>query len=241
VSPSGSYRFFPDSKRIINHGPTFDLAYIWDETYGYTDHDQSAGYAVSFQNNANISVNLRNVFTYLFTDFDPTNSPEELNAVKLPDSTSYHYTSLEASFASDPRRIFSISLNGLHGDYFNGTRTGIRGTLTYRMQPFGLISMDFNYNRIRLPAPFQSADIYLVGPRIDLTLSRSVFFTTFLQYNSQFSNLNINSRFQWRFKPVSDLFIVYTDNYFYSFDQPDQNFSPKSRSIVLKLTYWLNL
>lgn len=241
VSPSGSYRFFPDSKRIISHGPTFDLAYIWDHTFGYTDHDQSVGYAVSFQNNANLSVNVRNVFTYLFTDFDPTNSPEELNAVKLPDSTSYHYTSVEASFSSDPRKTFSISLNGLHGDYFNGTRTGLMGTLTYRMQPFGLISMDFNYNRIRLPAPFQSADIYLVGPRIDLTLSRSVFFTTFLQYNSQFSNLNINSRFQWRFKPVSDLFIVYTDNYFYSFDQPDQNFSPKSRSIVLKLTYWLNL
>jgi len=26
--------------------------------------------------------------------------------------------------------------------------------------------------------------------------------------------VNINSRLQWRFKPVSDLFIVYTDNYF---------------------------
>ncbi len=53
--------------------------------------------------------------------------------------------------------------------------------------------------------------------------------------------MNINSRLQWRFKPVSDLFIVYTDNYYYSFDQPHDNFMPKNRSLVVKLTYWLNL
>ncbi|HCR54160.1 MAG TPA: hypothetical protein DIW27_07085 [Cytophagales bacterium] len=98
-----------------------------------------------------------------------------------------------------------------------------------------------NYNKIELPSPYQSADIYLVSPRVDLTLSRTVFFTTFFQYNSQFNNVNINSRFQWRFKPVSDLFIVYTDNYYYAFDTPQQNFNPKSRSIVIKLTYWLNM
>jgi hypothetical protein len=41
---------------------------------------------------------------------------------------------------------------------------------------------------------------------------------------------------------VSDLFIVYTDNYFYAFDtQPTENFTPKNRAIVIKLTYWLNL
>ncbi len=32
-------------------------------------------------------------------------------------------------------------------------------------------------------------------------------------YNEQVGNLNINTRFQWRLKPASDLFLVYTDNY----------------------------
>ena len=77
---------------------------------------------------------------------------------------------------------------------------------------------------------------------MDLTLSRSVFFTSYLQYNSQYKNVNINTRFQWRFKPVSDLFIVYTDNYFYSFENagPYSNFTPKNRAFVIKLTYWFN-
>ena len=33
-------------------------------------------------------------------------------------------------------------------------------------------------------------------------------------HNNQINNMNINTRFQWRYAPVSDLFIVYTDNYF---------------------------
>ena len=44
-------------------------------------------------------------------------------------------------------------------------------------------------------------------------------------------------------EPVSDLFIVYTDNYFYSFDsnQLQDNFQPKNRAIVIKFTYWINI
>ncbi|MBZ0246684.1 MAG: hypothetical protein K8H85_12125, partial [Cyclobacteriaceae bacterium] len=152
-----------------------------------------------------------------------------------------HYTNLELSFNSDPRKLFNYELKMVSGEYFNGTRNGVQAKVNYRIQPYGVLSLDMNYNKIELPAPYQSADIYLISPRVDLTLSRTVFFTTFFQYNSQFSNININSRFQWRFKPVSDLFIVYTDNYFYDFDMPQQNFNPKTRSIVLKLTYWFNM
>jgi hypothetical protein len=47
--------------------------------------------------------------------------------------------------------------------------------------------------------------------------------------------MNFNARLQWRFKPVSDLFVVYTDNYF------TENLKIRNRSLVLKLTYWLNI
>ncbi|MFP4090575.1 MAG: hypothetical protein ACLFT3_09735, partial [Cyclobacteriaceae bacterium] len=115
------------------------------------------------------------------------------------------------------------------------------GTLSYRAQPYGLFSLDMTYSRIKLDEPYTSADIFLIGPRMDLTFSKSVFFTTFVQYNSQFENINVNSRFQWRFQPVSDLFIVYTDNYIYDFFDRTNNFAVKNRALVVKLTYWLNV
>jgi len=243
ISPSGSYSFYPKSKVINSHGPTWDLAFIWDDIYGYTDHELTGGYAVIFQSQAMLQFNAKNTYIYLFSDFDPTNSPPGDNAVKLPAGTDYNYTNVSLSYASDPRKPFTFLLTTIAGEYFNGTRKAITGTFNYRFQPYGIFSLDMSVNRIELPQPYMSANIYLVGPRLDLTLTRSVFFTTFFQYNSQYNNVNINSRFQWRFKPVSDLFIVYTDNYFYAFDdnRAYSNFTPKNRALVLKLTYWLNL
>jgi hypothetical protein len=243
ISPSGAYLFYPKSKLINSHGPMFDVAVVWDEVYGYTDHDYIGGYGITFQNQAMLMVNYKNTYTYLFQDFDPTNSPPEDQAVKLPAGTDYTYSSVNMTFTSDPRKPFTYDLLATAGQYYNGSRAALGGVLRYRFQPYGIFSLDMNVNRIRLPEPYNSANIYLVGPRLDLTLSRSVFFTTFFQYNSQYNNVNINSRFQWRFKPVSDLFIVYTDNYYYTFDDTRmyQNFTPKNRALVLKLTYWLNL
>jgi len=56
-----------------------------------------------------------------------------------------------------------------------------------------------------------------------------------VQYNEQSNNINVNTRVQWRYKPASDIFIVYTDNYLPS------PFSVKNRFLVLKMTYWWNI
>lgn len=240
-SPSGAYRWFPANSSVNNHGPVVDASYIWDDVYGLSDYQYVPGYAMVFQDQSTLNLQVQHTYTFLLFPFDPTNSPPEDNAVKLPAFTGYTYTNASINYISDPRRLFTYNLGALHGEYFNGTRTNLTASLNYRFQPFGVLSLDANFNRITLPAPYTSADIYLISPRIDLTLSRSVFFTTFIQYNSQYENMNINTRFQWRFKPVSDLFIVYTDNYFYAFDtQPTENFTPKNRAIVIKLTYWIN-
>jgi hypothetical protein len=186
-------------------------------------------------------VQLQNTYTLLFFDFDPANSPPEESPIKLPAFTSYSYTNASMIFQSDPKKYFTYLISGLYGQYYNGLRSNLQTTLSYRWQPYGVFSLDANFNQIALPEPYKTSNIYLIGPRMDFTLTRAVFFTTLIQYNSQYQNMSINSRFQWRFKPVSDLFIVYTDNYFYSFDQPAQNLSPKNRALVVKLTYWFNL
>jgi hypothetical protein len=95
--------------------------------------------------------------------------------------------------------------------------------------------MSFNYSDIKLPEPYASAKLILVGPRIDFTFTKKLFLTTFIQYNNQVENLNVNARLQWRFAPVSDLFLVYTDNY------DTFNGKTKNRALIAKFTYWLNL
>ncbi|MFN3589945.1 MAG: hypothetical protein ACK4UP_11240, partial [Spirosomataceae bacterium] len=128
-------------------------------------------------------------------------------------------------------------------DYFNGKGTGLNSSLAYRVQPYGTFTIDANFTAIDLPKPYNSVRYLLIGPRAELTFSRSVFLSTFFQYNTQTNNTNINTRLQWRFRPVSDLFLVYTDNYF---AQPIAHFqvpawAPKNRALILKFTYWLNV
>ncbi len=82
--------------------------------------------------------------------------------------------------------------------------------------------------------PFENTKLWLVGPKLDVTFTDKIFWSTFVQHNEQIDNMNINMRFQWRYQPVSDLFIVYTDNYI------PGTWNSRNRALVLKLTYWLN-
>ena len=181
---------------------------------------------------------LRRQYTYLFEPFDPsgTDGPE------LPENTDYGYNFVVARFNSDQRKSFFYELSTRSGEYFNGTRLNLEGTLSYRHSRKVTAAMNFALNRIRLPDPYNDANLFLIGPKIDITFTRKIFWTTFIQYNNQINNVNINTRFQWRYKPVSDIFLVYTDNYFAADEGRFIDFNrPKSRALVFKLTYWLNL
>ncbi|HOO09662.1 MAG TPA: DUF5916 domain-containing protein [Cyclobacteriaceae bacterium] len=240
MASSTWYNFYPSSGIVQKHGPGFDMDLYHNQKHGITDYDVNAMYQVRFTNMTYFNVRLRREFVYLFNSFDPTRtgSPE------LAAGTSYHNNVLMGWLNSNERKKVSYGFNTRLGGYYNGTRVNVGGDVKFRYQPYGVLSMDFSYNRIRLPQPYGSTDIFLVGPRFDFTFTKNIFWTTFVQYNSQIENLNINSRLQWRFKPVSDLFLVYTDNYFASSFEHGEAFQigqPKYRSLVLKLTYWLNL
>ena len=239
-APEGYYNFYPKSKIINSHGPGFDIDYQWNDLYSTTDWDANLWYRAKFQNTAAFYTRIRRDYVYLFTPFDPSGS----GGLKLPAGTGYYWNSVIIGYDSDARKKLFFDFQSRLGEYYNGYRQSIEGTLSYRIQPYAVLSMDFSYNHIRLPEPYSSSDLVLLGPKFDFTFSRKVFWTTYVQYNNQINNININSRLQWRFRPVSDLFLVYTDNYFAeSFENGDIFYvgGPKFRSLVLKFTYWLNL
>ncbi len=185
-----------------------------------------------FKTQERITLNLNRRYTFLFDGFDPTGTD---GGLELPSDRAYIYHQISASFQSDQRKKFSYNVNPSYGEFFNGNRFSFEGSASLRLQPYFIASMQVNYDNISLPDPFPSADIWLVGPRIDVTFNKSIFWATFIQYSNQRDNFSINSRLQWRFAPLSDLFLVYNDNYF------TETIAPKNRSINLKVTYWLNI
>ncbi len=237
-----SYRFFPESNIIQSYGPAIDGDAQYDEG-GFLDYDLNAIYRIQFKNTSDFSIRWRREFVRLQRPFDPSGSGGE----QFEAGSTTIYDMVMINYGSDNRKDLFGNLYARFGGYYGGSRVTINTDLTYRYQPFGFTSLTVNYNRIRLSQPYNSSDLLLIGPRFDFTFSKELFWTTFVQYNTQINNLNINSRLQYRFKPVSDIFLVYTDNYFaQSFNENDEFIflnlgAPKTRALVFKITYWLNI
>lgn len=224
-------KFYPKRGRINRWGPMFDYDLTVFPTIGVTDYDVNIFYNVQYKNYVTLLMRVRKDYTKLTSDFDPTNSGGE----KLKANTGYNYVSFICSLVTDQRKKIAARLNSRSGQYFNGTRVNLDAEVNYRIQPHGSISSVFSFNRLRFPQPYASRDLILFGPKIDLTFTRSLFLSTLVQYNNQINNINMNVRFQWRFAPASDLFIVYTDNYY------ADDYRSKGSAVVLKATYWFNL
>jgi hypothetical protein len=148
----------------------------------------------------------------------------------------YAYTSGSINFRSDFRKPFGVNINLGHGGFYNGTNTTLSGGITYRHLPHVTLNLNLQYNKLQFPDPYGDGELLLIAQRTEINFSTKVFWTTFFQYNTQRNNININSRLQYRFKPMSDFFLVYTDNYF-----TDPLFKNRNRGIVFKLNYWFNL
>ncbi len=232
------YNFYPSKGAIQSHAPGFDFDMTRNQRYGYTDWDMNILYRINFKNTAEFAMRLRRQYTYLFEPFDPSGT----EGLELPEDSEYTNNLVFATYQSDQRKNFFYELSTFSGEYFNGSRINLEGSVAYRFIPRAITSLNFEYNRIRLPEPYNDANLWLISPRVDITFSKKVFWTTFIQFNNQINNLNINTRFQWRYSPVSDLFIVYTDNYYADVGNRFIEFNrPKSRALVVKLTYWLNI
>ncbi|RLD21167.1 MAG: hypothetical protein DRI71_09500 [Bacteroidetes bacterium] len=227
-----NYIIYPETEAIVTIKPGFNAFFTFIPDGSLADTQTDINLLLSFNNTSELKAAVKQNFTYLFDDFDPTHSDE---GVPLPAGSEYTWYSGELGFKSDGRKPFSYEIAGQYGNFYNGEKLSFISNLGYKFRPFGSFFVSAIYNDVQLPEPYASLSFWLIGPRLDVTFTNSLFLTTFVQYNEQADNVNINARFQWRFAPVSDLFIVYTDNYF------PADFKVKNRAIVVKLSYWLNI
>jgi hypothetical protein len=232
TSPSVNRLFFPKSGKVLSHGPRIFTSYYFTPSMKQTDHENIFLYLLSFRDQSVFDVWAGDVYIDLLQPFDPTNSGKDT----LARGTHHRWKAYGIEYFSKPQSRFTYSFSTRFGGYYaDGNRVNITTDLGYRFQPFVNIAINTSYNNIDLPGPWGKTDFWLIGPRIDLTMTNKLFFTAFIQYNDQQKNINVNTRFQWRYRPASDLFIVYTDNYY------TNPVYVRNRAVVLKFTYWWNM
>lgn len=229
---NATFSFFPNNAAIIRMGPEIDVSTTFIPDGTNTDRNLGLGYGIDFANASSLDISYDYVYQLLTADFSLIDA-ELYTSFRTGEE--YEWSSFSLNYRSNPRKLFTYNLSATYGGFYNGTNVNFSGELGYRYQPFGNIVLRFDFNDLQLAEGYGSEQLFLVGPRIDLTLTDALFLTTFVQYNNVLDNVNLNARLQWRYQPASDIFLVYTENYF-----PD-NLGSKNRALVFKATYWLNL
>ncbi len=232
LNPQIGKLFFPKSKHILSHGPKFNSSMFFDTSMKPTDSETYLVYGVNFRKQNVMNAWVSNDYVKLLRPFDPTNSGKDT----LATGSEHQWNAFGFEYTSKPQSVFTYAFTTRYSGYYeDGTRFNFTTDIGYRFQPYVSLSLSSSYNDIRMPDPWGKTTFWLVGPRIDVTMTNKLFFTAFAQYNEQQNNVNLNTRIQWRYRPASDLFIVYTDNYL------PESFNVKNRALVIKFTYWWNV
>lgn len=225
------YLFFPKNSKVVSHGPKLSSSYFFNESMKRTDNFSVLHYNLDFLNFSKLSLGLVDEYVELLEPFDPTGSGKD----SLNIGTKHHWNAWRINYESKPQSMFTYSFRSHIGGYYEGgNRINITSDLGYRFQPYVSLSSNISYNYISLPEPWNNTEFWLIGSKIDITFTNKLFFATLFQYNEQSKNFNLNSRFQWRYKPASDLYVVYTNNHMLA------PYSGRNWSLTLKLNYWFN-
>ncbi|HWB27222.1 MAG TPA: DUF5916 domain-containing protein [Chitinophagaceae bacterium] len=231
INPTLNRFFFPKGGPVLSHGPQLSSTYYFDTKFHRTDNENSIAYLITFRNRSTFNAVFLNDYVQLLSPFDPTN----LGKDSLPKGFRSQWNTVGFDIVSAPQHTFTYSFSTRIGGYYDhGKLWSFSGDVGYRIQPIVNIDLAATYNDLKLGQPWGDTHFLLVGPKVDVTMTNTLFLTAYMQYNQQTKNINFNTRFQWRYKPASDLFVVYTDNYYIG------PVFVKSRQLVLKFTYWWN-
>ncbi len=230
INPWAVYRFYPKGSSLNSHGLR-SWHMIWLNHDGSGLNERAHGYAYDFY----------------FKNTSVLRVQGQQREVNLPVPTSliggdtplpvdnYQFTQYWVNYNTDLRKIISGEFRVMYGDFFSGNRLNTSSTVNYRTQPWGSFSLTHDFNQVNLKEDYGTASFHLLRANAQISFSNSMFLTTAVQYNSQAENYNFFTRFQWRYRPMSDFFLVYTDNY------TTDGLEIKNRQLVFKITYWLNM
>jgi hypothetical protein len=225
------YKFYSKSERIkwnfiapIVHGDIY-----LDSLQKRTDHQIRYGLYITFKNTAYMYLLGWDEYTRLTFPFNPAQD----DGLPLTAGSEHRYAAASLYYETDARRDRFGSLWIKAGQYFNGNFVQATIIFNQKIEPWGAVGINADYNRVMLPYPYSTNTLYAVGPKADISFTKSLFLNTIIQYNGQNQNLNVYTRIQWRFRSLSDLYIIYTNNH---------NSNPWERrdhALTAKLVYWL--
>ena len=204
--------------------PYVDVAYITDLSGRLETRTMEGGLQVNLQPDGQFNAEFQDQFDRLERPF------EIFPGVNVP-AGGYDNREGMVRLQSGQRRPVSGSIRFATGDFYGGTRNvyGIGGV--WRLRYDLSLESSITRNDVALPGGSFLADV--AGFRARYAYSTRLFGSAFVQYNTQSKSLVTNARMNFRYAPLSDVFLVYTERRNTLTDVRNE------RSVALKFTRML--
>ena len=145
----------------------------------------------------------------------------------------YDFHNTRIGYIGGQQRRFSGEVVYEFGTFYNGDRRTI-AVNTARLQVTPQVSLEpsFSINWVDLVQGSFTAKV--ARTRATYTITPRMFVSGIVQYNTAGTSLGSNVRFRWEYRPGSELFVVYTDDFNTEELRPNVT-SLRNRAFVIKL------
>ena len=145
----------------------------------------------------------------------------------------YKFDEQKIGFSSGGQRRLSGRFNYAWGDFYNGERTNIGGSLSWIQSRNFVMSVNYDWNDIKLPQGDFITRLTSVSTQV--AFSSTLYWISLLQYDNLSEEVGINTRLQWTPKAGQEGFIVFN----YNLQDKDKNnrFQSAYSDLSLKFRY----
>ena len=219
-------RLRPRGRGIIREvQPYLSLRFVQDPELGMVYRQHSLGFDVPFQNGAFLRIRRRNFFERLEENF-------RIRSGITIRAGDYHYNDYGVEFTSDRSRALSGNARWYKGDFWNGGKVSWQAG--GRLEPNARLSTEVSYSQDRVHLPVGAFTTTLSRFRIQYSFNTITSLDALVQYNREERSVTSNVRFNWIHRPLSDLFLVYTE------ERPTSGTAQVNRVLTLKYTYLIS-
>jgi hypothetical protein len=133
--------------------------------------------------------------------------------------------------SSNPALPFVVNANGERNTTFGGVVTRLTGGVTMRGGRHLALNLDATRSWVSIPSGALTADLF--SARVSWAFTTQMFLNSLVQYSGLDNNVSANIRFQYIFRPGSDLFLVLNEDR----GDPLSLSRLQGRGMRLKVTY----
>ena len=200
-------KFYKNSKIFDSHR-YFNLSNntYWDEQGKIVQSRNVFNNNLTFKNQSSIYGWVIHEYVNLKYAFDLFQNG---NAIEV---NQYNYVNTGFGYDSARNKKMQFGAETSFGSYYNGRRNRVALNIQYNLMPMARLQLSYERNAIDLKE--LGNDVFnLTRFTGEVFFSNRLNWTTYVQYNTQFDNFNINTRLQWEYKPLSYIYLVISDNF----------------------------